>query len=157
MSGPRAPWWMFVVAASFLGFFGLDLYVTSPLYHGPGPLGLSFDNRSSWVVVARVEPGSIAERSGIRAGDRIVTANGVPIRRRVNWDVAGMTFDLARSLPLLIEREGRRIELSVTLERRSSLPLSAGLLLLAATDLLTLVLAFVVAFAGRTTWKCSLA
>jgi tRNA A-37 threonylcarbamoyl transferase component Bud32 len=143
---PRAPWWMFLVAASFLGYFALDLYVASPLYHGPGPLGLIFDNRSSWVILERVEPGSTGERSGLRVGDRIVSANGVPIRRRVNWDIAGMTFDLARPLPLVIEREGRRIELSVTLEPRSSLPLSPEFLLLAATDLFALALAFVVAF-----------
>src|SRR4029077_15656080 len=99
-----------------------------------------------WVTVERVEPGSIGERSGILPGDRIVKANGMPIRRRVNWDVAGMTFDVARPLPLVIEREGKRIELSVTLEPRTSLPLRAEFYLLAATDLLALVLALVIAF-----------
>src|SRR5712692_8483236 len=101
---------MYIIAASFLGLFVLRIYVLSLFYPGPGPLGFFFDDRSSRVIVERVEPGSVAERAGLRAGDRIVSANGLTTRGRLNWDMASMTFELGRPLPLQIEREGRRLE-----------------------------------------------
>ena len=138
---------MYIIAASFLGLFVLRIYVLSPFYPGPGPFGIYFDDRRSLVTVARVEPGSIAERAGLRAGDRIVSANGLTIRRQINWDMASLTFEVGRPLRLDIEREGRRFDLSVTPERRTQsvfrLPIVS---LLAGADLLTLVLAFVIAF-----------
>ncbi len=147
VSSSRAPWWMFIIAASFLGLFALRIYVLSLFYPGPGPLGIFFDDRSSSVIVEHVGTGSIAEQAGLRAGDRIVSANGLTIRRRINWDMAAVTFEVGRPLRLDIDREGRPIEVSMIPQRRLSgelrLPLA---LLLAGTDLLTLVIAFVVAF-----------
>jgi tRNA A-37 threonylcarbamoyl transferase component Bud32 len=138
---------MYIIAASFLGLFVLRIYVLSPFYPGPGPFGIYFDDRRSLVTVARVEPGSTAERAGLRAGDRIVSANGLTIRRQINWDMASLTFEVGRPLRLDVEREGRRFDLSVTPERRTQsifrLPIVS---LLAGADLLTLVLAFVIAF-----------
>jgi predicted metalloprotease with PDZ domain len=104
---------MYLIAASFRGLFALRIYVLFPFYPGPGPLGIFFDDRSSSVIVERVEPGSIAERAGLRAGDRIVSVNGLTIRVRVNFDMAAMTFEGGRPLRLDIERDSRRIELSM--------------------------------------------
>jgi eukaryotic-like serine/threonine-protein kinase len=138
---------MYIIAASFLGLFVLRIYVLSPFYPGPGPLGMSFDHQSSSVIVERVEPDSIAGRAGLRARDRFVSANGLTIRRQINWDMASITFEVGRPLQLEIEREGRRLEVSVTPERRSQTVFRLPTVwLLAGTDLLTLVLAFVVAF-----------
>jgi eukaryotic-like serine/threonine-protein kinase len=138
---------MYIIAASFLGLFVLRIYVLSPFYPGPGPLGISFDERSSSVIVERVEPGTLAERAGLRAGDRIVSANGLTIRGRVHWNMAIMRFEVGRPLHLEIEREGRRVELSMTPERRLRSDLRLPLVsLLAGTDLLTLIIAFVIAF-----------
>ncbi len=147
MSSSRAPWWMYIIAASFLGLFVLRIYVLSPFYPGPGPLGMFFDDRSSSVIVERVEPDSIAERAGLRAGDRIVSANGLTIRSHINWDMAAMTFEVGRPLRLDVERASRRIELSMIPERRLRSAFRLPLIsLLIGTDLLTLVIAFVVAF-----------
>ena len=147
MSSSRAPWWMYIIAASFLGLFALRIFVLSPFYPGPGSLGFFPDDRSSSVIVQRVGSGSVAERGGLRAGDRIVSANGLTIHGPVNWDMAAMTFEVGRPLRLQIEREGRRIELSMIPERRSETLLRDPIgSLLAGTDLLTLVIAFVIAF-----------
>ncbi len=140
---------MYIIAASFLGLFVLRIYVLSPFYPGPGPLGIYFDERSSPVIVERVEPGSIAERAGLRAGDRIVSANGIDMSLswRLKWNMASMNFEVGRPLRLDIEREGRRIELSMIPERRSQTAFRLPIVsLLAGADLLTLVLAFVIAF-----------
>lgn len=147
MSSSRAPWWMYIIAASFLGLFVFRIYVLSPFYPGPGPLGFSLDDRTSSVIVDRIVPGSIAERAGLRAGDRIVSANGLTIHRQINLDMAAMTFEVGRPLRLDIEREGSRIELSmIPGPRLRSVFRSPLISLLAGTDLLTLVLAFVIAF-----------
>jgi tRNA A-37 threonylcarbamoyl transferase component Bud32 len=138
---------MYIIAASFLGLFALRIYVLSPFYPAPGPLGILFDDRSSLVIVERVEPHSIAERAGLRAGDRIVSANGLSLRRQIHWVIAATTFEVGRPLRLDIEREGSRIELSMMPERRSRTVFRSPIVsLLAGTDLLTLVIAFVVAF-----------
>ena len=147
MSSSRAPWWMYIIAASFLGLFVLRIYVLSPFYPGPGPLGFFPDDRSSSIIVQRVGAGSVAERAGLRAGDHIVSANGLTVHRWINWDMAAVTFEVGRPLRLEIEREGRRIGVSVIPERRLPGVLRLPLIsLIAGTDLLTLVIAFVIAF-----------
>jgi eukaryotic-like serine/threonine-protein kinase len=147
VSSSRAPWWMYIIAASFLGLFALRIYALSPFYPGPGPLGFFPDYRSSSVIVERVGPSSIAEQAGLRAGDRIVSANGLTIRSYINWDMAAVTFEVGQPLRLDVEREGRRIELSMIPEKRSRTVFrSPYVSLLAGTDLLTLVIAFVIAF-----------
>jgi len=60
----RAPWWMYIVAASFLGLFALRIYVLSPLYSGPEPIGFRFDISSSTLTVLSVDPNGIGQRAG---------------------------------------------------------------------------------------------
>ena len=66
MSRPRAPWWMYILAASFLGSFALGLYA---LYRGPEtPLRLFNFDRGA-MVVEEVLPDSAASRAALRAYD----------------------------------------------------------------------------------------
>jgi eukaryotic-like serine/threonine-protein kinase len=147
LSSSRAPWWMYIIAASFLGLFVLRIYVLSPLYSGPGEIGFRFDLSSSTLTVLNVEPNGIGQRAGLRAGDHIVAVNGVNVGRLVEWDMAELTFEVGRPMPLVLEREGRRLELSMTPQRRSQTVFRSPIVsLLAGTDLLTLGIAFVVAF-----------
>ena len=78
MPSPRAPWWVYLIAASFLGSFTLGIY---NIIWGPEPLGLDSDNRNGSLVVRRVAPEGAAARAGLRTGDRIVAVDGIPIRR----------------------------------------------------------------------------
>ncbi|MGH9579586.1 MAG: PDZ domain-containing protein, partial [Terriglobales bacterium] len=143
---------MYVVAASFLGFLGMYIYAASPLFPGPGPIGFNFDNSRSKLVVLSVVPDSIGERSGLRAGDHIVGVNGVAVRRPVEWGITSMNFEIGRPMPLEIERDGKRIELTVTLGRRSGSALGWQLWMIAGGDLFTLILGLVVAFRRPHDW-----
>ncbi len=146
MSGARAPWWMYILAAAFLGCWGLQVYTASPFYDGPGPIGIFRDFKSSSNVVERVVPNSIAERTGLRAGDRIVAVDGFPTPGIVDFDIRTLSFEVGRPVLLEVEREGKRIQFIVTLELRSGNALAWQGWLLAAGNLFTLTLAFVVAF-----------
>ncbi len=68
-------------------------------------------------VVARVAPGGAAEAAGIRPGDRVVSFNG---REGTDWN--RMQNDALLSpeqpLPLVVEREGERIALTVRPSKR---------------------------------------
>src|SRR2546427_6583783 len=68
-------------------------------------------------VIGIVEPGSPAEKAGLKPGDQIASLDG---KEKPDWQAAQNDFrpGLGRSLPIVVEREGRRIETTVTPERR---------------------------------------
>lgn len=66
-------------------------------------------------VLARVLPGSPAERAGLKAGDRIVAIEGRPVR---DWQevVEAVQSSPGRPLRLLVERRGEQFEVEVVPE-----------------------------------------
>ncbi len=68
MPGPRAPWWMYVIGASFLAFFALLSYYD---FFGPDVLGVSFDfpfeNSKGRLIYAPMSPA--LERAGAKPAD----------------------------------------------------------------------------------------
>lgn len=82
------------------------------------------------VTLREVAPGSPAERAGLRPGDVLVEAGGLPITgTHQAWQaivVAARTH--VGGVPLTVEREGRRFSLVLDAERRGELPFEKGLL-----------------------------
>src|SRR5688572_22793609 len=68
-------------------------------------------------AVGIVEAGSPADKAGIQPGDQIVSLDG---KEKPNWqDVQNRILtNPGRTLPIVIERSGRRIETTVTPERK---------------------------------------
>src|SRR5581483_9483947 len=67
-------------------------------------------------VVGDVAPGSVAAKAGLRAGDRIVTANGAPVYGYA--DIEQMLIALKGApLPLTIERGGTRLPVTLAAVR----------------------------------------
>lgn len=64
------------------------------------------------ITIGRVVPGSPAEKAGLQPLDRIVAANGVP---DPVWEDFKLDISLrpGENIPLTVERDGRRIELTV--------------------------------------------
>lgn len=64
-------------------------------------------------VLEQVEGGSPAERAGLRAEDRILEAAGKPVR---DWNelVAAIQSHPERALPLVVQRGGQRVPVTVT-------------------------------------------
>jgi len=89
-----------------LSAFDLEGFETDPL----GRIGLRLDHPDSEPVIGRVLPGSVAEKAGLRSGDRIVSIDGAvtDLWEDVQKRVSRKPGELVR---VGIERAGARIEI----------------------------------------------
>ncbi len=143
MSAPRAPWWMYVMAASFLVYFGLIIYCG---FLGPEDLGVQPDFNRGLVILRAVLPNSPAARAGLQPGDIVVAAEGQAIHNRMDWMAVGANMEVGR-YRLQIERGGVRLEAVVRLQRPSSDAKRLTVALIASgARLITLILALVIGF-----------
>ena len=78
---PSAPWWIWVVAASFIFNFALIMYLDSM---GP-TLGMNASFTRGDVLVTGLQFPSPAAAAGVRAGDHIIRANGRTITSYLDW------------------------------------------------------------------------
>ena len=112
MQGPRAPWWVFGVAACILGLLSLSTYAQ---LMGPGAVGLNLRDESGKASVVSITPGFPAADAGLCPGDAIVAADGHSIRSLFHWVVVLINAEAARPLLIEIERAGARSTVSVGL------------------------------------------
>jgi sigma-B regulation protein RsbU (phosphoserine phosphatase) len=138
---------MFLIAGSFLAYFGLLVYCD---FWGPQPLGVLTEFGDNGKIVRALFARSPAERAGLRVGDRITAVNGVGIHNLFDWTPIRVNFEVGRPFPLSVEREGRTLGFSLILQRASwdDWTSREGLLLLAvrAAQLVTLCLSLFIAF-----------
>ncbi len=113
---PRAPWWMYVCAASFVGYFALTIYSS---LRGPEPLGAFATYANGAMVLTEVFPDTPAQRLGLKPGDRIVAVNGQAIHNRIDWWFLRTNLEADRAARVEIERQGTRLELELVLPRNS--------------------------------------
>ena len=116
MSSARIPWWVWLVAASFIACF-LVGFVYLPLKL-PEATGVNFDfpiNR-----VASVARGSPGEAAGIKRGDRVVAVDGRPTQNAFEYvdEMASTTFDHLVSIVVL--RGSQELHLQLTINRTVS-------------------------------------
>ncbi|MCX8071656.1 MAG: DegQ family serine endoprotease [Candidatus Binatia bacterium] len=72
-------------------------------------------DRPRGALVVEVEPGSPADRSGIRRGDVIVEFNGVPIEESRQLSARIAELPVGRSVGVVLLRDGRERRLTVTI------------------------------------------
>lgn len=147
MPSRAAPWWMFALAASYLGYFCLLVYCD---IRRPEPLFLLSSFEPTGAVLLRVPADSAAGQAGLRAGDELVEVEGHAIRSRSDWALAEANMRLDVPLRVVVRRAGEAMALDVPI-RRESLRFwrtPAGLVLLVArlTQALTLGVGLLVAF-----------
>jgi eukaryotic-like serine/threonine-protein kinase len=143
----RPPWWMLALAAAFAGYYSLLLY--SDLRR-PEPIGFISQVAESGVFLHAVAKDSPAARAGLKVGDRIIVADGHPIRDRLDWLLFETNLQTGRPLHLEIDRDGNRQPATLVLDRASwfywaTMP-GATLLSARTVQFVTLLLAIVVAF-----------
>ena len=115
MSRQRPTWWMYVVAASFLALIAFFYYM---LIWGPGDLrGLHavFEHGAMRVRVA--EPDTPFAEAGLRAGDLVLSVDGLPVRNAYDWTTVQANIAVGRPQEWLISRDGQQLELYFTHQR----------------------------------------
>jgi hypothetical protein len=144
MPKTKAPWWMYVVACSYVAIFCVSVYQA---VRGPEWTGVAAIQEQGRVLVKSVQSNSPASRAAIRPGDQIVAGAGHNIESA--WDWYGITFNLHASdrLPVRIVRDGLQFEPTLVVNRRSwRSPEAPGLYAFEFTQFAYLAIAFVIAF-----------
>jgi tRNA A-37 threonylcarbamoyl transferase component Bud32 len=150
MSSRRAPWWMYAVAASYVGF--VVLFFFYQLFWGP-PILPGFEGRfiSGGMTVLSVHPGSPEARAGLEEGDRVLAVNGQGIRNLHDWEAIRANTEIGRPERWQVGRANERLELTVAVPRlswreRFSTVYWLNVLGVSAFVLTCLILGLVVAF-----------
>jgi eukaryotic-like serine/threonine-protein kinase len=79
----RAPWWMYLVAASFLGLYAFLPYL---VITGPAdPAGFDASFAGGATEIRAVTPGSQADKAGLRAGDIVMAIDGQRVQSSHDW------------------------------------------------------------------------
>ena len=108
----HAPWWMYIVAASYVGFVALFFY---QLFGGP-PIFPGFEGRftGGGVVVFSVYPNSPEAYAELKEGDRVLAVNGQVIRNVHDWEAIRANTEIGRTERWQIARAHQQVELSVS-------------------------------------------
>jgi serine/threonine protein kinase len=143
----RAPWWMYIVAASFLGFVAIYPYrVVVGTLHGAGFEG---GFRSGAMVAFAPHPNSAEARAGLEEGDRVLAVNGADIHDVRDWEAVLANTEVGQQQRWEISRAGKRLELTVQVPKPTWADISPFLGLTMANNLfilISLVLGLLVAF-----------
>jgi eukaryotic-like serine/threonine-protein kinase len=97
----RPPLWLFLAAATFLGYFCLLIYCDVQRPENPGVDYLSGD-----YIVKGISAGSAADRAGLKVGDDVVTIDGHPITNRLDLEARDINLVLNRPRDVMVVRDG---------------------------------------------------
>ena len=113
MPSARIPWWVWLVAASFIACFVMGFfYLPFKLPQATG-INLSFpDNR-----VASVTPGSPGDAAGFKRDDRIVNVDGRPIRNIIDAVSAQSNTTFDHPVSIVVLRAGQEVRLQLSLNQ----------------------------------------
>jgi serine/threonine-protein kinase len=141
----RPAWWIYLLAAVFLGDCLLRAYCID---FGPEGFGFHSRREGGRFVVAGVIPGGLAEGAGMRTGDVVVARDGQPFERVSNGRVTGPNLEVGRWYRFDVERDGRPVTLTIEMRRVKILPpwYFEAQFLWQLANLLTLATAFLIAF-----------
>ncbi|HEX4808936.1 MAG TPA: protein kinase [Bryobacteraceae bacterium] len=112
---PRPPWWMYLIAASFLAHV---VFITAFWLVGPESMGIDVRLNKTYPVVSRVAPDSPADKAGIRPGDVLVRANGQLIRDVNYWYWFFTNVETGRPITFEADRGGEHVRAVLLLRRR---------------------------------------
>jgi eukaryotic-like serine/threonine-protein kinase len=144
-----APWWAYLCAAAFLGYFGLLLSCDLDRPQKDG-FAMKAVRGVPGLVIQRVDPDSPASRAGIAPDDVLLRADRQPINSRVDWEVVQTTVRFGRPVQIELLRGGetRRTEWLAVRARASYWTQRTGveLLITRGVQLVSLLLGLLVVF-----------
>ena len=114
MTSERRPWWMHVVAASFLV---LSLFNGYLVIWGPALAdGLDGTFGGGGLHVRYVASETPFAKAGLRSGDQLLAVNDLPIQVLREWAAALANVREGQPETWHVLRNGSRLELAVTFE-----------------------------------------
>src|SRR5262249_59027938 len=89
----RAPWWMYLVAASF----AMLLAISFLTFWGPADVdGLQASFQDGSMRLDAVEAGSYLANAGLVAGDRVLAIDDLPLRNTRDLEIVQANADVGR-------------------------------------------------------------
>ena len=76
-------------------------------------VGFAFNDGDTGVSLRALLPGYPAERAGLKRGDRLLEIAGQPIRFESDYDRVAIQFQRGEPVPVVVDRAGQRLELSI--------------------------------------------
>lgn len=111
----RAPWWMVIVAASFLG---LHVFIPYLVIWGPAdPEGLQATFEFGAMRIRAVASNSPFTEAGLQAGDRVLTLSGQPVRNSHDWAAVLANQEVGRPQSWKILRGEKSLEIEMIPKR----------------------------------------
>jgi Protein kinase domain/PDZ domain len=104
--------WLVAALLPFLGYF-LVLLVCD--LRRPQAWGAALTIAPGGLFVGAVDPGSIAGRAGLRAGDRVATVDGRTVSSRLDWTAFELSLSLDRAIDLNLVRDSSARSIPLTL------------------------------------------
>lgn len=113
MSSARIPWWIWLIAASYIACFLVGfLYLPLKL---PEATGINLDFRNN--RVATVTPGSPGGAAGLKQADRIVNVDGRAVQSIIELQGALMNTMFDHPVSIVVLRGSQEVHLQLTLKK----------------------------------------
>jgi tRNA A-37 threonylcarbamoyl transferase component Bud32 len=113
MSSARIPWWIWLIAASFIAcFIAGFLYLPLKL---PAATGINPNFRDN--SVASVTPGSPSDAAGVKQGDRIVNVDGRVVHSPIEVISALSNAVFDHPVSIVVLRGGQEVHLQLSLNQ----------------------------------------
>lgn len=106
MASQRAPWWMYVVAASFLAYYAFVPYLW--VYGPADPEGYDTRFLGNATEIRAVLPGSQIDQSGLRAGDLVLAIDGQRVGTAQDWATVKANMEVGKAQRWEIARGNER-------------------------------------------------
>ena len=110
----HAPWWMYVLAASFFGLFCFSIYTDVV---APEPDGILDADYRGKMAINKVAADSPLARAGIADGDSILAVDGDPMRTEQDWIRQRSLIRSDQPFAREVERQGKRFHVAAMLKR----------------------------------------
>ncbi len=108
----RPPWWMIIVAVSFIGLHVLIPYLVIWGPADPEGLEAAFESGAMWIRA--VAPASSSAQAGLRTGDRVLSVSSQAIRDTGDWSAVLANRQVGQPQVWTVLRGGERLELEIT-------------------------------------------
>jgi hypothetical protein len=116
---PRTPWWVYLLAASYLVAFSFQTYQMFMGYASDPSAGAAMsDAPAGGALVERVRPGTPMEQAGVRAGDVIVALDGQRLRTDHDFGDTHWNFQPGKPFVLTVIRAGQQLQFTMTFPNR---------------------------------------